>query len=163
MYQIFPNFYIFLFSISSYGGTGWSNYGGSNRGFYHNSGTVYRGNNYNTFGYGYGGSNYGYHGSGLFNNHYRSSGGLFGGGKRSFALGAGAGFVGGAMAGVAAMSMYHRYQMYRSMMMYHSLGGYGGYGYGAYGGYNPYGYGSYGHHRYGYLNRDHYQCVGGNH
>ena len=45
--------------------------------------------------------------------------------------------------------------------MYHSMGGYGGYGYGAYGGYNPYGYGSYGHHRYGYLNRDHYQCVGG--
>ena len=69
---------------------------------------MYSGSNYNSYSSGYGRQNYGYHGGGLFNNHY-SSGGLFGGGRNSFALGAGAGFLGGAMAGVAAMSMYHRY------------------------------------------------------
>ena len=69
---------------------------------------MYSGRNYNSYSSGYGRQNYGYHGGGLFNNHY-SSGGLFGGGRNSFALGAGAGFLGGAMAGVAAMSMYHRY------------------------------------------------------
>ena len=50
---------------------------------------IYRGNNYNSFGYGTGRQNYGYYGSGVFSNHYRTTGGLFGGGKRSFALGAG--------------------------------------------------------------------------
>ena len=88
----------------------------------------------------------------MFNNQYRSTGGLFGGGKRSFALGAGAGFLGGAMAGVAAMSMYHQYRMYRSMMMYNAMGGMGGgYGYGN----SPYGYG-----RRGML-LDEFDCRGG--
>ena len=39
--------------------------------------------------------------------------GLFGSGKGRFALAAGAGFVGGAVAGVYGMQMYHRYKMYQ--------------------------------------------------
>ena len=77
---------------------------------------MYSGRNYNSYSSGYGRQNYGYHGGGLFNNHY-SSGGLFGGGRNSFALGAGAGFLGGAMAGVAAMSMYHRYLFYLCVIL----------------------------------------------
>ena len=34
------------------------------------------------------------------------------------------------MAGVAAMSMYHQYKMYWSLLQYHSLGEYHGYNYG---------------------------------
>ena len=45
-------------------------------------------------------------------------------------IGAGSGFLGGAMAGVAAMSMYHQYKMYWSLLQYHSLGEYHGYNYG---------------------------------
>ena len=76
------------------------------------------------------------------------------------ALGAGAGFLGGAMAGVAAMSMYHRYRMYSSMMMYQSHGmGYGGYGRGYGFGHNSYGYGSTG--QRGMLLADDYDCIGG--
>ena len=41
-----------------------------------------------------------------------------GGGKKKFALGVGAGFVGGAVAGVAAMETYHRYKQYKAMMYY---------------------------------------------
>ena len=59
--------------------------------------------------------------------------------------------MGGAMAGVAAMSMYHRYRMYQSMLYY---GGYGGYGYG----HGGYGYGGYGHR--GMLYNE-FDCVGG--
>jgi len=56
------------------------------------------------------------------------------------------------MAGVAAMSMYHQYRMYRSMMMYNAMGGMGGgYGYGN----SPYGYG-----RRGML-LDEFDCRGG--
>ena len=79
---------------------------------------MYSGRNYNSYSSGYGRQNYGYHGGGLFNNHY-SSGGLFGGGRNSFALGAGAGFLGGAMAGVAAMSMYHRYFILYFSVFFH--------------------------------------------
>ena len=59
----------------------------------------------------------------------------------------------------AAMSMYHRYRMYSSMMMYQSHGmGYGGYG-GGYGyGHNTYGYGSSG--QRGMLLADEYDCIG---
>ena len=66
----------------------------------------------------------------------------------------------GAMAGVAAMSMYHRYRMYSSMMMYQGHGmGYGGYG-GGYGyGHNSYGYGVTG--QRGMLLADEYDCIGG--
>lgn len=93
--------------------------------------------------------------SNLNNSDFRSTGGLFGGGKRSFALGAGAGFLGGAMAGVAAMSMYHQYRMYKTMLMYNMMGGgYHGYGY------SPYGYGmGHGHYRGRLL--DEYDCMGG--
>ena len=55
---------------------------------------------------------------------------MFGsGGKKAFALGAGAGFIGGAVAAAGAMSIYHRYRQYQSMMYYrHSYyGGGGGY------------------------------------
>jgi hypothetical protein len=137
-------------SQNSIGGGGWNNRGGSN-----NRGNIYSGgNNYNSYSSGYGRSNYGYYGGGGFNNHY-SNGGLFGGGSRSFGLGAGAGFLGGAVAGVAAMSMYHRYRMYQSMSMYQMGGmGYGGYGYG-----NQYGSG-YGHRRRGML-LDEFDCIGG--
>ena len=38
-------------------------------------------------------------------------------------LGVGAGFLGGAMVGVAAMSVYHRYQMYRNLMYMNQYGG----------------------------------------
>ena len=48
---------------------------------------------------------------------------MFGsGGKKAFALGAGAGFIGGAVAAAGAMSIYHRYRQYQTMMYY---GGYG--------------------------------------
>ena len=59
------------------------------------------------------------------------------------------------MAGVAAMSMYHRYRMYQSMLMYGGYGGYGGYGYGHSYGYSPYGHG----HRAMLVNEN--DCVGG--
>ena len=73
------------------------------------------------------------------------------------------------MAGVAAMSMYHRYRMYQSMMMYGGYGSYGmgmgGYGYGM--GHHGYGY-NYGHNPYGmnggrrgFLSSDQFQCMGG--
>ena len=53
------------------------------------------------------------------------------GGKKAFGLAVGAGFVGGAVAGIYGMQMYHRYKMYQSMMYYHGHGGYyGGSGYG---------------------------------
>lgn len=69
---------------------------------------------------------------------------IFGsGGKRAFALGAGAGFLGGAVAAAGAMSVYHRYLQYKAMMSYGGYGGFGGYGgYGGFGsglGYSPYG------------------------
>jgi len=143
------------------GGGGWNNRNsgsGSRNSYYNNRGNMYSGSNYNSYSSGYGRQNYGYHGGGLFNNHY-SSGGLFGGGRNSFALGAGAGFLGGAMAGVAAMSMYHRYRMYSTMMMYQG----GGYGYGGmHGGYgyghSPYGMGG---GRRGMLLQDEFDCIGG--
>jgi len=101
--------------------------------------------------YGYKGStptfsnSYGRYGGGTSVLGNRRSSSLFGGGgTRAFAIGAGAGFLGGAMAGVAMMETYHRYRLYRSMM-------YGGYGYG-YGGM----YGGYG----GFYNRPH-GCFGG--
>ena len=52
-------------------------------------------------------------------------------GSKGLAIGAGAGFIGGAVAGVAAVSMYHQYRQYQSMMYCYSLPGgcYGG-GYG---------------------------------
>ena len=60
-----------------------------------------------------------------------------GGGKKAFALGVGAGFVGGAVAGGYAMHTYHRYKTYQAMMYYKMHGGWGdGYGYG--GGYGYY-------------------------
>ena len=78
----------------------------------------------------------------MLNRYYTSSGyqksnSLFGGGgKKAFAVGAGAGFLGGAVAAAGAMSVYHRYQMYKAMMHYR------GYGYGNYySGYGNYGYG----------------------
>jgi len=43
---------------------------------------------------------------------------LFGGKKGRFALAAGAGFVGGAVAGIAGMEAYHRYKQYKAMMHY---------------------------------------------
>ena len=43
---------------------------------------------------------------------------LFGGKKGKFALAAGAGFVGGAAAGIAGMEAYHRYKQYKAMMHY---------------------------------------------
>ena len=46
---------------------------------------------------------------------------LFGGkhgNKKKFALAAGAGFIGGAAAGVAGMEVYHRYKQYKAMMYY---------------------------------------------
>jgi len=108
--------------------------------------------------YGHGGVDYGGVGYTAYNlnqgwsnrwkgNHFGSSsvgsygrkGGLFGGGKKTFALAAGAGFVGGAVAGVYGMQMYHRYKMYQSMMYHRHHGGYG-YGGGG-GGYGPHGYG----------------------
>ena len=53
----------------------------------------------------------------------------FGGfsGSRGLAVGAGAGFIGGAVAGVAAVSMYHQYRQYQNMMYcYSNPGCYGG-------------------------------------
>jgi hypothetical protein len=46
----------------------------------------------------------------------------FGGfsGSRGLAVGAGAGFIGGAVAGVAAVSMYHQYRQYQSLLYCHS-------------------------------------------
>ena len=75
------------------------------------------------------------------------------------------------MAGVAAMSMYHRYRMYQSMMMYGGYGSYGmgmgGYGHGYGMGHHGYGY-NYGHNPYGmnggrrgFLSSDQFQCMGG--
>ena len=48
---------------------------------------------------------------------------LFGGSgklgkKTKFGLAAGAGFLGGAAAGVAGMEVYHRYKQYKAMMHY---------------------------------------------
>ena len=44
---------------------------------------------------------------------------MFGsGGKRAFAVGAGAGFAGGAVASAGAMSVYHRYQTYKAIRHY---------------------------------------------
>ena len=43
--------------------------------------------------------------------------------KKRLGLGVGAGFLGGAMTGMAVMSVYHRYVMYKHMMMMHH--GYG--------------------------------------
>jgi len=42
----------------------------------------------------------------------------FGGfsGSRGLAVGAGAGFIGGAVAGIAAVSMFHQYRQYQRMM-----------------------------------------------
>ena len=58
------------------------------------------------------------------------------------------------MAGVAAMSMYHQYKMYQTMLMYNMMGGgYHGYSYG----HNPYGYGG---GRRGML-LDEFDCMGG--
>ena len=91
---------------------------------------------------------------------YKKSSSLFGGGgKKAFALGAGAGFLGGAVAAGGAMSVYHRYQMYKAMMHYR------GYGYGNYySNYEGYGYGySYGNSPYGHrtIVVNHNDCVGG--
>ena len=70
------------------------------------------------------------------NSHYRTGHGkksifpkkklshkLFGGSgklgkKTKFGLAAGAGFLGGAAAGVAGMEVYHRYKQYKAMMHY---------------------------------------------
>ena len=46
------------------------------------------------------------------------------GGKKAFGLAVGAGFVGGAVAGIYSMQMYHRYKKYQSMMYCHGHGGY---------------------------------------
>ena len=101
----------------------------------------------------------------FLNRYYTSSGyhkssSLFGGGgKKAFGLGAGAGFLGGAVAAAGAMSVYHRYQMYKAMMHYR------GYGYGNYyGGYGSHGYGyGFGHSPYGHrtLVVNHNSCIGG--
>ena len=65
---------------------------------------------------------------------------MFGGGGRgAFGLGVGAGFIGGAVAGVAAMETYHRYRQYRAMMYYGHMHHGSGFGYGGYGGYVGYG------------------------
>ena len=83
--------------------------------FIRNRGNIYTGKNYNTFGYGRGRQNYGYYGKGIFNDYYRSKGGLFGAGKKSFALGVGTGYLGGPQPSIAALSMYHRYRLYQSL------------------------------------------------
>ena len=90
------------------------------------AGNSYKGNYY--------GNNYGGYYSGSSGQFTRSSG-LFGsGGKKKFALAAGAGFLGGAVAGAGAMAVYHRYQQFKAMMYYKSMyGGYGG-GYSGFGG-----------------------------
>merc|ERR1711899_216539 len=137
------------------GGGGWSAPKPANQGYGRNTGIG--GGGFVAPGGVGGRTNYGYKGSSpTFSNSYgrygggtsvlgnRRSSSLFGGGgTRAFGLGAGAGFLGGAMAGVAMMETYHRYRLYRSMM-------YGGYGYG-YGGYGGYG---------GFYNRPH-GCFGG--
>ena len=133
-------------------GSRWNNVGSN---FYKNrANNAYRGKNYNSFRSGKGRKNYGYHGSGVFSKHYRSEGGFFGGGKKSFALGVGAGFIGGAMAGVAAMSLYHNYIMFQNMMMYGGFPGYGSM-------YGRIGYGGYAYGQRGHLNADKLQCMGG--
>ena len=52
--------------------------------------------------------------------HHKSSS-LFGGigGKKAFGVGAGAGFLGGAVATAGAVSVYHRYQMYKAILQGH--------------------------------------------
>ena len=42
--------------------------------------------------------------------------------KTKFGLAAGAGFVGGAAAGIAGMEVYHRYKQYKAMMHYKVIG-----------------------------------------
>lgn len=128
------------------------------------------GNNYgNNYGSNYGSSSYGNNYGSFGRNNYgggyyspsgfKQSNGLFGtGGKKAFALGAGAGFIGGAVAGVGAMAVYHRYQQFKTMMYYKAMmgggyGGYGGYGMG-------YGYSPYGIHGQSILVNAH-DCVGG--
>jgi hypothetical protein len=46
----------------------------------------------------------------------------FGGfsGSRGLAVGAGAGFIGGAVAGIAAVSMYHQYRQFQSLLYCHN-------------------------------------------
>ncbi|XP_059093081.1 uncharacterized protein LOC131888283 [Tigriopus californicus] len=129
------------------------NYGGSNSGYGTNYGNNYGGNSYGSFGRNnYGGGYYSPSG-------FKQSNGLFGtGGKKAFGLGAGAGFIGGAVAGVGAMAVYHRYQQFKTMMYYKAMmgggyGGYGGYGMG-------YGYSPYGIHGQSILVNAH-DCVGG--
>ena len=100
------------------GGGGWVNRNSPSyktSAFVRNRGSFTNGRNYNTFGFGYGRQNYGYYGKGLFSDYYRSSGGLFGGGKKSFALGVGAGYIGGPQPSIAAISVYHRYRLYQSL------------------------------------------------
>ena len=99
---------------------------------------------------------------------YQKSNSLFGGGGgKAFGLGAGAGFLGGAVAAGGAMSVYHRYQMYKAMMHYRGYGyggGYGASGYGYGGGYGGSGYGyGFGHSPYGHrtLVVNHNSCIGG--
>ena len=49
--------------------------------------------------------------------------GYYESGAKSFGLGTGPGFMGGAIASIAEISMYHRYRMYQSLMMYLTIGG----------------------------------------
>ncbi len=121
-------------SKTSYTNSGWSYPRTTSYGWSHDKKSfAYGGSSYKKPVYGryYGGSSV----SGYFSpTGYKAGKGLFGGagGKKAFAVGAGAGFVGGAVAAGAAMSVYHRYIMYKSMMSYRGwgYGGYGGYGYG---------------------------------